>query len=652
MVKERLRKIELLAPAKNLECGIAAIDHGADAVYIGASKFGARQAAGNSVADIRKLCDYAHQFGVAVHVTMNTIVYDEELEEMRSLIRALDDAGIDALLIQDMGLLKVCRDELNVRFALHASTQCDSRSVAKVKWLKSLGFERVVLARELSVAEITQIHRSVPDVELEAFVHGALCVSYSGICYASEHCFGRSANRGACSQFCRMPFDLKDAEGKLIEKQRYLLSLKDMCQIDNLEPLMRSGACSFKIEGRLKDINYVKNIVSAYSQRLNEIIAENPDAYCRASHGQVEYGFTPNLNKTFNRGYTSYFLSGRQRDIFSPNTPKALGEYVGKVKEIRKDSFSVSSTAAFANGDGLCFINKVAVNEGRKEVLEGFRVNKAVGNRLYPLQIPKGLVAGTALYRNQDQLFEKELSGKTATRRLPLDMFLQKTTDGYALQLTTTSTKGEGVSIEETVVFQHQEAQKQQTENILKQLTKLGNTIFFANRVSLQDGIAACFIPSSVLAELRRMAVEKLLSCLPVFFKKEREKERNSVQLKTEAMTDFSYINPREYERFSYLYNIANAEAYRFYEAQGLKKFSAAFECLHRKNDKFAKASNGNTDLLMQCRHCIRYSLGYCIANGGKKPTWKEPLYLEMNDKRKFRLEFDCKNCEMKIFTL
>lgn len=352
-----MRTIELLAPAKNLECGIAAIDHGADAVYIGAAKFGARQSAGNTVEDIATLCNYAHQFGAKVHVTVNTIIYNNEMDDMLQLVRELEKVHVDALLIQDMGLLKACKETLKTKIALHASTQCDSRTAEKVAWLASLGFERVVLARELSVKEISAIHKAVPQVELEAFVHGALCVSYSGICYASQYCFGRSANRGACSQFCRMAFDLKDSDGKIIEKQRYLLSLKDMCQIDNLEELIQSGACAFKIEGRLKDINYVKNVVSAYNKRLNEIVRKYPNQFKRASLGKVEYSFTPDLNKTFNRGYTNYFVQGRQPNIFSPNTPKALGEFVGKVKELRRDSFNVASTASFANGDGLCFIN-------------------------------------------------------------------------------------------------------------------------------------------------------------------------------------------------------------------------------------------------------------------------------------------------------
>lgn len=402
--------LELLAPAKNLACGMAAVDHGADAVYIGAQRFGARAAAGNSVDDIRQLCDYAHPYGVKVYVTVNTIIYDEELEATEQLIRQLDEIGVDAILVQDMSVLRMAIPPL----PLHASTQTDNRTAEKVRWLQQLGFKRVVLARELSVSEIAAIHQEVPDMPLEVFVHGALCVSYSGLCYASQYCFGRSANRGACAQFCRMKFDLLDADGKEIEHQRHLLSLKDMNQSDHLEELIEAGATSFKIEGRLKEVSYVKNVVAAYSQRLDAIIARNPDRYCRASKGHCTYSFVPNLNKTFNRGFTTYFLHGRQKDISSPDTPKAIGEYVGYVKEIRRDSFNVAGTASFANGDGLCFIN------GERE-LEGFRVNRAEGNRLYPHEMPRHLHAGMALYRNNDQEFERKLSRQSSERKIPGD---------------------------------------------------------------------------------------------------------------------------------------------------------------------------------------------------------------------------------------
>ena len=595
---------------------MAAIDHGADAVYIGARKFGARAAAGNSVEDIGELCRYAHQFGARVHVTVNTIVYDGELEDTMALIKQLDEVGVDALLLQDMGVLsKIVAEMPDRHFQLHASTQCDSRSIEKVKWLHAQGFQRVVLARELSAEEIAQIHAALPDVELEAFVHGALCVSYSGVCYASQYCFHRSANRGECAQFCRMKFDLSDSDGHVIERQRHLLSLKDMSQIDNLKELADAGACSFKIEGRLKDVAYVKNVVSAYSQRLDKIVQENPKQYRRASHGRVEYHFAPNLQKTFNRGFTSYFLHGRQPDIASFDTPKAMGEYVGKVKEIRGNSFCVAGTATFANGDGLCFINV-------EHELEGFRVNKAVGNRLFPMRMPEHLKPGTGLYRNNDEAFEKLMAGKTAERKIDLAMTYGLTDDGFRL---------EANGKKAVVVFEHQQAQKPQTENVNRQLTKLGNTPYHCERVKIVDGADRYFIPSSLLADLRRDLMEKL----------QADVEKKAVrEITDKAGTAVKVAWQSEYKKFPYLYNIANESAVKFYEQENLGEVVPAYE---------VDGSVANP-LVMQCRHCIRYSLGFCVKRGGRKPVWHEPLYLTLGDGRRFMLEFKCDECQMNIY--
>ena len=679
--------IELLAPAKNLECGIAAIDHGADAVYIGASRFGARQSAGNSVEDISKLCEYAHRYGVTVHVTINTIIYNDEFEETMALVRELVDVGVDAFLLQDMGLMSKVREIVPDTVALHASTQCDTRTWEKAQWLSQQGFDRVVLARELSAEEISDIHKRLPNLELEAFVHGALCVSYSGVCYVSQYSFGRSANRGACAQFCRLAFDLKDSDGKTIEHQRHLLSLKDMSQIDNLETLMRSGACAFKIEGRLKDINYVKNVVSAYSKRIDEIISKHPDEFRRASLGRVRYSFTPDLKKTFNRGYTNYFLKGRQADIFSPDTPKALGEFVGRVKEIRRDSFNVSSTANFANGDGLCFLSRDPVNQSIR--LEGFRVNRAVGNRLYPFKMPKGLKAGMSLYRNQDQAFDKELSGKTAERKIKIKMWFgtspetspNRSEGGECLtdsrgtiwakaevigSATPKQTSNERISNEHSVMLSTslggiegglQLAQKPQRDNIIRQLTKLGNTVYECSEVEIVDGADKYFIPSSILAELRRMVVEELDK--QILDRQRMTIYRKSVDKVSGHKPHITVVNPAQYQQMPYLYNISNDVARKFYEQQGLTKAEPAFEIQYPSVDNGSESTGksfsirGDKDavshLLMQCRHCIRYSLGYCVKRGGKKPTWREPLFLELPDKRRFRLEFDCKNCQMNV---
>lgn len=661
-----MRTIELLAPAKNLKCGITAIDHGADAVYIGASRFGARQSAGNSVEDIGKLCEYAHRYSVTVHVTINTIIYNEEFEETLALVRELVNVGVDAFLLQDMGLMSKVREIVPDTVALHASTQCDTRTWEKAQWLSEQGFDRIVLARELSVEEISEIHKRLPNLELEAFVHGALCVSYSGICYASQYCFGRSANRGACSQFCRLAFDLKDSDGKTIEHQRHLLSLKDMSQIDNLEALMRSGACAFKIEGRLKDINYVKNVVSAYSQRIDEIIRQYPREFRRASLGRVAYSFTPNLKKTFNRGYTSYFLNGRQADIFSPDTPKALGEFVGTVKEIRRDSFNVAGTSSFANGDGLCFLGSEqedkrtsrqvngSNNSSTRQhvslstVLHGFRVNRAVGNRLYPYKMPHGLKPGMALYRNQDQAFDKELSGTTAIRKIPIVMVFGLTDNGFRLKVSLYTNKhiSDTISAESFTSFTHQPAQKPQYNNIIRQLTKLGNTSYECTDITLETDVSKYFIPSSVLADIRRKVIDDLDKTI---LKMDRVTiHRNARNDKSHTYKLVEQTNPSQYQAFPYLYNISNNVARKFYEHQGLTNPDEAFENQHPQGGQ-VKRGQVEDALLMQCRHCIRYSLGYCVKRGGKKPTWREPLYLELPDKRRFRLEFDCKDCQMNI---
>lgn len=631
-----MRKLELLAPAKNLECGKAAIDHGADAVYIGAAKFGARASAGNSLDDIRELCLYAHQFGVRVYVTVNTIVYEDELEDTRALLRALTEMRVDALLVQDMAVLDLLPKDLKPLPALHASTQTDNRTAEKVAWLHGLGFERVVLARELSLAEIKTIHQTVPDVQLEGFVHGALCVSYSGVCYASQYCFQRSANRGACAQFCRMKFDLVDAQGREIEHQRHLLSLKDLCQIDHLEEMADAGICSFKIEGRLKDVEYVKNVVSAYSKRLNRIIEKCGDDYRRASLGRVTYYFEPDLKKTFNRGYTDYFLHRRQPYIYSPDTPKALGEYVGKVKEIRRGSFNVAGTASFANGDGLCFIND-------EHELEGFRINRAEGNRLFPLRMPDNLRPGAALYRNRDEAFTKLLKGKTAERKIPITLTLSVTENGFALSAT-----GQGIKPTcQVLETDKQKAMKPQRDNILRQLGKLGDTPYLADVIELEGQADAYFIPSSALATLRREVVQAIELERPAEVETPSVHPSVSPTAQPARKPGGTLAWQPEYRKFTYLYNIANTLSKSFYQREGLSNVADAYE-VSQGADEGSKRND--SVLVMQCRHCLRYSLGHCVRRGGEQPTWKEPLYLRLGDGRRFRLEFKCDECQMNIY--
>lgn len=620
-----MRKLELLAPAKDLKCGIAAIDCGADAVYIGAARFGARQAVGNSIDDINELCEYAHKFGCKVYVTVNTIIYDNELEDTQKLLNELGRIGVDAILVQDMGITKL---QLPQNVALHASTQTDNRSAEKVEWLARHNFDRVVLARELSLEEIRNIHRRVPQTELEVFVHGALCVSYSGVCYASEYCFGRSANRGACAQFCRMKFDLTDKDGNEIINQAHLLSLKDMCRIDSLELLADAGVTSFKIEGRLKDINYVRNVTAAYSNQLNEIISRRGSEYERASSGVCDIRFTPNLNKTFNRGFTDYFLNGRTSDLASFYTPKAMGEYVGKVKEIRGNSFNVAGTTSFANGDGLCFIN--SNNE-----LEGFRINRAEGNRLFPLRMPRGLRKGIALYRNSDQLFEKELNGDNGQRKLGIRINIKASAEGLHIEAKTCDEKLH-INLQKDISLEI--AQKSQVDNIKRQISKFGNTIFTVEDVIVEPTDFPWFIPNSILAEIRRQATDELMGRLSEMSENQKDTKTKdqAQQLPDNGKVSFHSIS--SYQQ-PYMYNIANRLAHSFYEQEGMSDITPAFEI--RKP---------SSPLVMQCRYCLRHELGQCKKSHKQSGLLKEPLHLRLADGRTFRLEFDCKKCQMNIY--
>ena len=620
-----MRKLELLAPAKDLKCGIAAIDCGADAVYIGAARFGARQAVGNSIDDINELCEYAHKFGCKVYVTVNTIIYDNELEDTQKLLNELGRIGVDAILVQDMGITKL---QLPQNVALHASTQTDNRSAEKVEWLARHNFDRVVLARELSLEEIRNIHRRVPQTELEVFVHGALCVSYSGVCYASEYCFGRSANRGACAQFCRMKFDLTDKDGNEIINQAHLLSLKDMCRIDSLEQLADAGVTSFKIEGRLKDINYVRNVTAAYSNQLNEIISRRGSEYERASSGVCDIRFTPNLNKTFNRGFTDYFLNGRTSDLASFYTPKAMGEYVGKVKEIRGNSFNVAGTTSFANGDGLCFIN--SNNE-----LEGFRINRAEGNRLFPLRMPRGLRKGIALYRNSDQLFEKELNGDNGQRKLGIRINIKASAEGLHIEAKTCDEKLH-INLQKDISLE--KAQKSQVDNIKRQISKFGNTIFTVEDVIVEPTDFPWFIPNSILAEIRRQATDELMGRLSEMSENQKDTKMKDHARQIPEKGKGSFHSISSYQQ-PYMYNIANRLAHSFYEQEGMSDITPAFEI--RKP---------SSPLVMQCRYCLRHELGQCKKSHKQSGLLKEPLHLRLADGRTFRLEFDCKKCQMNIY--
>ena len=582
-----MQSIELLSPARNLECGMAAVDHGADAVYIGAPRFGARAAAGNDIEDIQKLCDYAHLFGVKIYVTLNTLLYPDEQEQARLLAWDLYRAGADALIIQDMSFLKMDLPPI----PLHASTQMDNRTVEKVASLNKLGFNQIVLARELSLKEIKHIHLAVPQARLEAFVHGALCVSYSGRCYASEYCFDRSANRGECAQFCRLPFTLQDAEGNTLIKDKYLLSLRDMNRIKHLEEMMDAGVRSFKIEGRLKDISYVKNVTAAYRQALDTIIKRQPE-YVRDSFGTSTYTFQPDLSRSFSRGNTDYFLHGRTDDLASPETPKSRGREAGQVKEVRNGCIIVSSTEAFSNGDGFCFFDK----DGH---LQGFRINRADGNHLYPASMPN-IKKGDKLWRSYDKQWEDLMNGKTAERRIAARFLLEDTTQGFRL----TFSAEDGTQRSEEFVCEHQPSRTDQTNSIKEVLSKLGDTPYRCTDVSIRFS-QPWFIPRSMLAEWRRKSLTPTPS-------PKREERRTGI------CQDNTIINT------------------------------------HRHNFHLVGERAGMR--LMTCRFCLRHAWGQCKKEktpqpplGGESLKWTDPLYLVLGDGRRFRLEFDCKKCEMMV---
>ena len=605
MIKQR--KIELLAPARNLECGIEAINHGADAVYIGAPKFGARAAAVNSLEDIAALVEYAHLYNVRIYVTVNTILKEEELKETEEMIRELYRIGVDALIVQDMAIAKLELPPI----PLHASTQMDNRTVDKVRFLRDAGFRQVVLARELSLREIGKIHEACPDIPLEVFVHGALCVSYSGQCYVSQACFGRSANRGECAQFCRLPFSLVDAEGKMIAKDKHLLSLKDLNQSEELEALLDEGASSLKIEGRLKDVSYVKNVTAAYRQKLDAIFARRKE-YTRASSGKCRFDFKPQLDKSFSRGFTHYFLHGRSKDIFSFDTPKSLGEEMGTMKESRGNYLTVAGVKSFSNGDGVCYLDE----QGR---LQGFRINRVDGNKLYPQEMPR-IKPRTMLYRNFDQEFERILARKSSERKIAVCILLAENNFGFSL----TMTDEDDNSVTLTLPRDREPARTPQADNLKNQLAKLGNTPFEAERIDI-DFSENWFIPASVLSELRRQLVEQLIIARKVNYRRELA-----------VWKPTTHTFPQQ--TLSYLGNVMNTRAASFYQDHGVKEVEPAYE-----------KQPVEAAVLMFCKHCLRYSMGWCPIHQRERSPYKEPYYLVGTDGKKFRLSFDCKNCQMKV---
>lgn len=604
---KNMTEIELLAPAKNLESGKAAINYGADAVYIGASRFGARAAASNSVPDIEELVQFAHKYRAKVFVTLNTILYNNELEEAEKLIHQIYNAGADALIIQDMGILK-----MNIPpIPLHASTQTNNYATDRICFHDQLGFDRIVLARELSLREIQKI-RAATSTELEYFVHGALCVSLSGQCYFSEVTTGRSANRGMCTQACRHPYNLVDRNGKKILLNSHLLSLKDLNLSSNLSELIRAGITSLKIEGRLKDINYIKNVVSYYRRKLDDILNSEQE-YVKASSGNTEISFEPDPERSFNRHSTHYFLSGRSKDLINTYSPKSIGKKIGTVEKVGSDYITLKATETVNNGDGLCFIHK---NE-----LIGFRIDKVVGNKVF-ISNTSNLSPEMVLYRNHDHEFIKMLEADKSVRKVAATISVTQKDSSLHFELSDEDHLSSNYVM--TELPEQAKNPESAERNLVSQLSKSGNSMFNITDVK-NNCQASYFFRMSELNEIRRILFEKHEAVrIAAFARKD-----TGQQLKT---IDF----PQKEVDFSA--NISNEKAAQFYREHGVEKQEKALEVSSAKEKQ----------LLMTTRYCLKYELGYCERFQGAQNTPSEPLYLE-DQNRKYLLQFDCKQCLMRI---
>lgn len=599
--------IELLAPARNAEIAREAILHGADAVYIGAENFGARAAASNSVDDIKALCDFAAQYRARIYVTVNTILYDHELQTAENMIKQLYHAGVDALIVQDMGILRMDLPPI----ALHASTQCDIRTPQRARFLQDAGFSQLVLPRELSTAEIREI-KKVVDVPLESFIHGALCVSYSGDCHAGWVLKGRSANRGECPQICRLPFDLYDGAGNLIQRERHLLSLKDMNRANGIESMLEAGISSFKIEGRLKDAGYVKNICAFYRKRIDEIIARSPERYTRSSFGTTEAFFTPAPEKSFNRGFTPYFLDGKPGKIASIYTPKSQGEAVAKVKRREGNCIVADINSPLANGDGMGFFD-------RDNRFVGFRLNRVDGNRLYPAS-SVDVAPGTTLYRNSDKSFDDQLNRRSSTRTIAIKMTLRIAGDRLALDVSDERRNYCSV-VSDTI--NAEPAKTPQAAARQRIMGKLGETIYRLEHYD--DRMGDLFIPAKELAALRRNALALLESDNRCRIKRDLRRTEN-----------LEAVFPDGAE-ITYHENVANRLARQFYHDHGVTKIQPAAEI----------ASPGKNPQVMTTRYCLRRELGACLKEDGDSRL-KGPLTLKSGNIT-LGLEFDCRACRMKV---
>lgn len=614
MIKTR-RHLELLAPARNADFGIEAINHGADAVYIGGPAFGARAKAPNTVTDIARLVKHAHRYHAEVFVALNTIFHDNELDGAHALVKQLYDAEVDALIIQDMGLLELDLPPIQ----LHASTQTDIRTVEKAVFLDQVGFSQIVLARELDLNTIKKI-ADATSCHLEFFIHGALCVAFSGQCFISHAHTGRSANRGECSQECRLPFTLEDQKGRIIGKDKHFLSMKDNDQSANLRALIAAGVSSFKIEGRYKDLPYVKNATAHYRELLDEILNEHPEL-SKSSSGKCTYSFSPQPEKTFNRSATDYFVNGRKGDIGAFDTPKFSGEELGKVSKVGSNYFEVDTTTALHNGDGICFFDV------HKELV-GLRVNTVEGKRLYPNEMPEDMRRNMTVYRNRDHAFMRLLEKDSAQRKIEITMAFQETSNGFAL----TAADTDGFSATATSISEKVPAQQpEKTEaNLRESLGKLGNTDFIVRAIRMEIS-QMWFVPASMINSLRRDVTEQLQLARQLGF--QRPQRRASAQP--------SAIYPED--TLSYLANVYNKKARTFYEKHGVKIIAAAYEA-NKQLDEVP---------LMITKHCLRFSHGLCPKEakgviGVQGTVTAEPMTL-INGNDRFTLTFDCKPCEMHV---
>lgn len=598
-------KLELLAPAKNLACGIDAVNCGADAVYIGAERFSARVSAGNDIADIERLATYAHKYRAKVYVALNTIMHEEELSRARLLTRRIWEAGADALIVQDMGLLEAGLPPI----PLIASTQAHNTTPEKVLFLEKAGFKRVILARELSLEQVKAI-RAATSVELESFVHGALCVCYSGQCYLSCALGGRSGNRGECAQPCRKVYTLKDASGEAIAVNKHLLSLKDLNLSRRLSHLAAAGVTSFKIEGRLKDRDYVRNIVSFYRRELDKVMEKK--GYARASIGRSFAGFEPNPAKTFNRGYTEYFIDGNPADVASPDTPKFVGEKLGPATDVKNGSFRLHGSERLHPGDGISYFDKTGV-------LAGSLVNGVMDGRVRADNL-KGMENGTLVYRNLDKEFMRALEREGAQRKFALRLEFADCDGGFLLKAS--DERGAAGEAKWRGVKSQAQKPEQALDTMRKQLSKLGETDFYLEALELKLS-KPYFLPVSALNDLRRdalAALEKAAAALA--------SPREEIKL---VPNDYPYPT----DKLDYTGNVLNSLAAAFYKRHGVKEI--------------AMAAEGGADLagkpLMTSKFCLRRQLGLC-----RKGKEVEPLFMEDAEGHKFRLEFDCARCEMKLF--